>query len=547
MKRISITLLYFFLQLIAFSSQASGPGWQWAHQASGDNFDRSNAITTDGSGNVYVTGQFNGIQVTFGTITLTNNFPGDNDVFIVKYDSTGNVLWANSFGGNNDDRGKAVATDAAGNVYLTGHFESDTMILGSTQLFTQGLGDLFVIKYDANGSILWAKSAGGNSQDFPYDIAVDQGSNCYIAGRFSSSSLTLGANTFIQQGNIDLFIVKYDAAGNVAWSKAEGGGGADEAFGIEVDHAGNIFVAGEFISSITIGTTTLTSAGTSDIFIAKYNPSGTVAWAKSAGGISSDNCSSLALDQLANAYITGSYSSPSITFGPSVLPNAAAYFNFYVAKYDSSGNAIWGRSAQSDLSNGNSIAVSYDGIVYTAGDYNGDSLVFNTTTLINASTSDLFVAAYDLAGNELWVQSHTAGGLGEDYALGITSSVTNQITICGVFDDILTLGTATINPPNGHFDGFIARIGNGTNDIGELNESQLSLYPNPSSGYIFLKGMKNKFSLIIYSPLGEKVIERKNCHPENPVDVTILPSGIYFIHVITDEKEISFKAALNWN
>src|SRR5436190_12568754 len=117
--QILLILLFLLVTQITFSQV---PGWRWAVSATARQYDQANAVTTDRSGNVYVAGYFAGDSIIFGLQTLYNNTPGFNDMFIAKYDSMGNVQWARTAGGNDDDKAFAIGTDSSGNVYVTGSF-----------------------------------------------------------------------------------------------------------------------------------------------------------------------------------------------------------------------------------------------------------------------------------------------------------------------------------------------------------------------------------------------------------------------------------------
>ena len=225
---------------MATFSQEQAPDWAWAKSAGGNLYDYSQSITTDAVGNVYITGVFSSSTLTFGNTTLIN--AGGCDVFIAKYDPNGNVLWAKSAGDNNTDCGTGITTDVVGNVYLTGRFSS-TITFGNITLSSAGDIDIFIVKYDSDGNVLWAQSAGGNSEDEIHSIATDAVGNVYITGYFNSSTLTLGnitlANTYAWRS--DIFIAKYDPNGNVLWAKSAGGSDTDCGIGIAADAVGNVY------------------------------------------------------------------------------------------------------------------------------------------------------------------------------------------------------------------------------------------------------------------------------------------------------------------
>src|SRR5205085_3793311 len=131
----------------------------WARSATGDSSDLGYGIATDASSNVFVTGFYSSPTLQFDSITLTNS--ANLDVFLAKLDSGGNVLWAKSGSGNYVDEGMSVAADPWGNVYLTGNFMSFSITFDNVTLFQGGTCDFFLVKYDASGNVLWAKSKGG--------------------------------------------------------------------------------------------------------------------------------------------------------------------------------------------------------------------------------------------------------------------------------------------------------------------------------------------------------------------------------------------------
>jgi len=268
----------------------------------------------------------------FGSTELTSS--GSNDMFIVKYDASGNVLWANKGGGINPDGGNGIAVDAGGNSYVTGMFQGSATF-GSTVLTSSGSTDAFIVKYDASGNMLWAQKGGGTSADRGESIAVDTSGNSYITGAFYDS-VTFGSTVLTNSGIGDVFIVKYDALGNVLWAKKGGGANNDAGLGIAVDASGNSYVAGYFSVSATFDSTALTSSGTMDVFVVKYDASGNVLWAKKGGGTSDDLASGIDVDAGGNSYVTGVFYGSAATFGSTVLMGSGNA-DAFIVKYDALG------------------------------------------------------------------------------------------------------------------------------------------------------------------------------------------------------------------
>lgn len=154
----------------------------------------------------------------------------------------------------------------------------------------------------------WAKSFGGANDDYISKVVTDSKGGVYGFGSFKSSSFVIGTTTITNAGGSDLFLVKYDTLGNVVWAKSFGSTGDDTAYSITTDKSSNIVIAGSFKNTINFGSTTLTSSGGNDAFFVKLNPSGTVIWAKqnTAGNVN-DNIDIVKCDKYNNIYMAGRY------------------------------------------------------------------------------------------------------------------------------------------------------------------------------------------------------------------------------------------------
>jgi hypothetical protein len=304
----------------------------WARSFGGTHTDEAIAVAVDGSGNIYVAGTFLSLSLQFGATVLTNS-QGENtpDIFVVKLDSSGNVVWAKqqTSGGASNETGYSIAVDAGGNVIVVGSTSSSTITFGTTTLTNAGL---FLVKYDVSGNVLWAKGAGEGAAAQAKSVAVDNSGNIVIAGSFGSASIVFGSTTLISSGGYDLFVAKYDANGNVLWAKGAVGGFGynDEANAVATDASGNVVVAGWFESgNLTFGSTTLSKIGACGLFIAKYDASGNALWAKSASGAYYDYAQSVATDVSGAVVVAGYFRSPTIDFGSTTLTNTNTTGNIY--------------------------------------------------------------------------------------------------------------------------------------------------------------------------------------------------------------------------
>ena len=359
--------------------------WLWAKQAGGTSDDEGRGIATDAYGNSYVTGYFHA-SATFGTMTLASN--GDHDIFISKLDTNGNWLWAKQAGGYIEDYGYSISTDSISNCYVTGYFRS-SVNFGTTTLTYSGGMDIFVTKLDSNGNWLWAKQAGGTSSDYGQSITTDSLGNSCVTGYFIGTA-TFGNTKLVSNSNEeDVFIAKLDASGNWLWARQAGGTSEDMGYGIAMDGTGNCYVTGFFNSSANFGNITLLSRGSQDIFVSKLDANGNWIWAKQAGGTSYEGGIGIATDSYGNSYVTG-YFRGSVTFGSTQFVNYGLN-DIFIALLDTNGNWIWAKKAGGTMSDlGYGIAIDVYGNSYVSGYFNG-SAVFSNTTLVSSGSQDIFI------------------------------------------------------------------------------------------------------------------------------------------------------------
>jgi hypothetical protein len=459
-KLILLFVVFNSLCFISITSCAQAPNWLWAKSAGGSSQDEARSIAVDASGNTYIVGYFGSATITFGSTTLTN--AGPMDIFLTKYDPNGNVVWAKRAGGTTSDEAYSVAVDTSGNVFVAGIFHSTTIIFGSTTLTNAGNYDIFLAKYDSNGNVLWAKRAGGAGLDRAYSVTVDVSGNAYLAGYFASSSIVFGSTTLTSVGAEDIFLAKYGVNGNVLWAKSAGSALYDGATSVAVDTSGNVYMAGVFRSStIVFGSTTLTNAGVSnyDIFLAKYDINGNIVWAKSAGSTSDDVATSVTVDLLGNLYVTGYFKSPSLIFGSTTLSNAdntGNSYDLFISKYDINGNVVWAKSAGSTGDDFvNSIALDALGNPYVTGYFNSSTLSFGSTTLTNVGSNNIFLAKYDVNGNVVWAKS--SGGTDNDFASSVVVDPSGNVCVSGYFNSPSITFNSTTLTNAGVYNIFIAK------------------------------------------------------------------------------------------
>ncbi len=468
------------------------------------------------------------------------------------------MIWAKSAGGKGEEIANSAAINAAGDLYVAGFFDSPTFPIGTDTLLCNGeyYNTIFLAKYDTSGNALWAKSAGcGEYLDDCYanvSVAADASGNAYLAGYFDTDSITFGTYTLVNTdtNSSDIFLAKYDAGGNVLWAKEAGKINADYAYSVAADAQGNAYIAGSFgDSTIVFGSTTLTNTNpcSQDVFLAKYDTYGNVLWAKSAGSMGSDDdqANSVVVDTSGNVYITGYFDSPIVIFGSDTLTRGAGAHNLFLTKYDKNGNVLWANNAVGlNIADAFSVTVDAAENSYISGGFGPSTITLGFITLAATGTSDIFVAKYDPGGNVIWAKS-AGGSVGDESGgLSIALDTLGNTYITGAFGngngsyyggDTLTFGTTTLIN-SGLCNTFIAKLYYDKIDI--INESSnvfyATVYPNPTFNNLTIDAPQSAV-IEITNIQGQLVKTLAAIGNKTNIDVSALPSGVYIVEVRTEK------------
>lgn len=402
---------------IFFAKYDPSGNYLWAKKVGGASEDVAGEITLDGSGSVYIAGWYSSASCDFdpGSGTVNLGSAGLTDIFFAKYDNDGNYIWAKRIGSTAYDGCHDIRADQSGNVFITGYFNGTVDFdpgPGIATLTDVGAGDLFFAKFDQSGNYLWAKRAGGSQYEVGNSLNTDNSGNIYISGPFMSPDADFdpGAGTALLStaGGYDMYLAKYDAAGNFMWVK-RAGGSADEIGGnVEIDGLGNVVMLGVYKSANIDfdpgpGIKLLSSAGRWDISVSKFNPAGNLLWVNGFGGTGDDYYTGLSLDNDENVYLSGFFSN-TIDLDPGVgavrVSSAGGYDSFY-AKFDSDGNYTWsmtlgGRGEET----GGPLSYDRSGHLCTVMGFNGIGVDMDpgqgTTSLSSAGGTDLAIIKFTL-------------------------------------------------------------------------------------------------------------------------------------------------------
>ncbi len=417
------------------------PKLVWGTYYGGNQPDGFCSVVIDANDNLFITGYTNSNNFPElnpgGTTYYEGTYGGSCDAFILKFDANGVRIWATYYGGNALNNATSIAMDNNNNnVYITGYTTStDFPVLALGGAYNQGsnagAGDVFILKFDANGVRLWATYYGGSGWDEGGSLTIDNNSNLYVTGHTPSADfpvLDIGGGAYYQNTNagyIDAFILKFNSSGVRLWSTYYGGNDEDKALSITTDAGNNLYLTG-FTRSTNLPVLDpaggayyqSTNAGMADIFIIKLNSSGIRLWATCYGGTDSDYGQAIVTDNNSNIYVTGYTMSTNL---PVSDPGGGAYYqntnagsidihilkfnNNYVRQwatyYGGSGNDyFWNFRDHEILTDGNNIYITgcTSSTDFPVLDPGGNNYYQGT----NAGNKDAFIIEFNTNDELLW-------------------------------------------------------------------------------------------------------------------------------------------------
>lgn len=366
-------------------------------------------------------------------------------------------LWAKGTFGAGDENGRSLIVDDSGFVYVTGKFESTVDFdMGPDNFSLTAVygSDVFILKLNTNGELIWVKQLICTGQSAGLTIALDNNLNVIVGGLFHSNiDLDPGPDTsnFIASGATwasDAFIVKLDINGNYLWGSQIGANNNDRYCSIDVDDSGNIYATGTFVYTADFDpgsdSYNLTSIGEEDFFIQKLDINGNFIWAKQIGGIDFERANSIIVDDN-NIFLTGEFRD-TVDFDPGIgifEMSTISFMDVFILKLDTAGTFIWAKQfGGTNADGGNSLDVDSQGNIYLTGWFRNSTFDADPGTgtfyLPNLGADDIFVEKLDQNGNFLWAQA--MGSVNYDYGNSITLH-NGYLYVTGAFTDTVDFNT----------------------------------------------------------------------------------------------------------
>jgi hypothetical protein len=436
----------------------SVPGaFQWSRNFSNTSNAYGQSIAYDSkTGNVIIAGNFAG-TVDFGGGPVTSS--SSSDIYVAAYSSAGTYLWAKRFGNGVLNYAYGVAVDSNSNVFVTGGFQG-TLDFGNGPLTSAGCADIFVAKYSSSGTPLWSKRFGSSTNnDYGYGISVDVNNNVVLTGYFNGT-VDFGGGPLTSFSS-DTFVVKLSGTnGGYLWAKNFSSSSGDMGVSIATDTNGDVFVTGVFMGAIYFGGNTLNGAGQYDIFLVKLSgTNGAHLWSKKFGNTGSDDGYSVAVDSSNDVVITGDFSG-TVDFGGGPLTSAGAT-EVFLAKYSGSdGSHLWSKRFASSIGTGYGVAVDkytndivMTGMVQGTADFGGGP--------VTIPSPSMFIAKYSSTGSYLWSKHFgalTFNATGE----GVAVDGGGNALVTGEFQGTVNFGggpQASANGASYIYDIFLVKFG----------------------------------------------------------------------------------------
>ncbi len=575
MRRNNLFCIFIFISfLFMLTTSSFGEGfaidWTSTYNSSNNSYDEGSGIALDNSGNIYVTGYENRVDLGqqnniwvgkynssgFEVWTSSYNSPNNNNdygndiavdssgnvyvigseyrsdlgehynIWVRKYDTNGNTLWTSTYNSpnNNDDYGNGIAVDGSGNVYVTGSEYRDD--LGEEF-------NIWVRKYDTNGFEIWTStySSPNDDDDHGNGIAVDNSGNVYVIGSESRSVLLQGDNIWVR---------KYDANGNTLWTETYNSPDNqwDEGFGIAVDGSGNVYVTGyEYRGDLLQG---------DNIWVRKYDANGNTLWTKTytSPNNSGDYGNGIAVDSSGSVYVIGS----------EYRSDLGEHYNIWVRKYDTNGNTLWTstyNSPNNSRDKGRGIVLDNSGNIYVTG-YEYRSDLGEQNNIWTRKYIQFFDIAGTITDESNPLQGVTVNLTGDSTASTITDAngnyIFNNLNGGGTYTVTPTDTNYTFNPENRLYSNLNGSITNANftkaKDFADDLENVIA-YPNPwkhgmGINVITFDNLMENSKIQIYTFSGNLVFEVEVDSVDYQWDLknkdgNDIASGIY-IYFITDDK-----------
>jgi hypothetical protein len=425
------------------SAKAGRPArWVCSGGTAGRN-EVARGLACDALGNVYTVGSLQG-TVTFAGPRNTASLPasaGSEDIFVTKTAPDGTIAWARRYGGTGSDFAYDVEVDTAGRVFLCGTFQGSVSIGSFAMTTPAGTTSAFTAELDATGNVVWAGATGAamSGSVISSECTADGTGGFIVVGSFSGTTVFGGQMVTSGADETWAFLARYNASRGLQWLKVvPGAGSAARGVAFAADGSNDVLATGEFRGSVSFATTTLSSAGDSDAWLARLTSAGDWRWAKQAGGPGEDSGRGIAATP--SGYATsGSFRGAGTPVFSAGTLNSLGGRDLYVAQFDCKGEPQWlQRLGGTSDDEGAEISAMPDGGIVLAGSFVG-TIRFGQHTQTSGGARDMMVARLHADGTPHWLAG-TMGGGADDVGYACAADARGNVFLAGSFSTAAPFG-----------------------------------------------------------------------------------------------------------
>lgn len=429
--------------LVSLSGLYCLPDWAWGRSFGGSQVDSSYDLVADAHGNVYVTGTFRG-SASFDGLNQTAVGNSDIFIAKYSSTGSLEWL-STAGGAGSATVGFAIALDSANNVLVCGYFTASINVSGYilNNPGANGSSDIFVCKYTSTGDRLWAKAAGGSAGEKALAIAVGSDDQPVISG-YISSNTGFGTQTLIASTR-DVFIAKMDEDGNWVSAKRFGGSGTEQCEDLKISSDGAVYLTGSFSGTSSWGSFSVSSAGSDDVFISKLDSSFNVIWLLRGGGSSSDIGRAISLHPDGSILVAGNHANGANFGGTTLSTPISGSGSFVARMNpDGLWGSVRSFGAGAFATNAcNDIAISPEGRIWCVGQFQG-TVSFGTQQLSSLNSQrDMYVLELGETGEILWCER--SGGTSPDAGIAVACRGDRGIYVTGIANDYASYGSLNLS------------------------------------------------------------------------------------------------------
>ncbi|RZK18424.1 MAG: T9SS type A sorting domain-containing protein [Flavobacterium sp.] len=509
-----------FALLISINSLAQSPDIQWQKTLGGTDYDGASCVQQTSDGGYILAG-----HTVCNDGDVTGNH-GENDVWVVKLNATGVIVWQKALGGTLSDYANSIQQTSDGGYIVAGNTASNNGdVMGN---HNTGYDDVWIVKLNSTGIILWQKTLGGTNHEMAKSIQQTSDGGYIFAGSTDSNDGDVSGNhsTFL-----DCWIVKLNGTGEIIWQKTMGGTSDDFASEIQQTSDGGYIIAG--LTASNNGDVTQ-QHGIFDCWILKLNSIGEIIWQKTYGGTNQDSATSIQ-QTLDGGYIVAgnTYSNDGDVSGNH------GDLDLWIVRLNASGTIVWQKSfGGTSTDYANSIKQRLDGSYIVAGytySNNGDVSGNHTT---DNSLNDYWVIKLNMLGELVWQK--TLGGTDGDFATCIHQTSDNGYILAGTTAS--NDGDVTENHGNGDY--WVVKLASDNLHTSEFESVKNGIvYPNPSNNYFVIQTKDLSSENFVYNiiDLTGRIILSGNSKYNERINTESLKSGNYIIQIETKNRVLETK------